>query len=199
MATVIETTRTNQNPRPESAANGRRKFQTEASINRYLMKHKNYEFVNGKLEKKNMPNAKHSGLATRLGAEIWFYLKKNKIGRIYNEAHFQIGADKRIPDVAFVSEGKIPETGEPQNFWTFAPDLAIEIVSPTDFYQDVLEKIYDYFEAEVKQVWLINPEKETLTIYFSADETKVLSKNDLLTCEEILPKFRLKLSDIFID
>lgn len=199
MATVIEQTRTTEIPRTESEANGRRKFQTEASINRYLMKHKNYEFVNGKLEKKNMPNAKHSGIAGRLTGELFIYLKKNKIGRVYPEAHFQIGADKRIPDVAFVSEDKIPETGEPQKFWTFAPDLAIEIVSPTDFYQDVLEKIYDYFEAEVKQVWLINPEKETLTIYFSAVETKVLSKNDFLTCEEILPKFRLKLSDIFID
>ena len=199
MATVIEQTRTTEIPRTKLAANGRRKFQTEASINRYLMKHKNYEFVNGKLEKKNMPNAKHSGIAGRLTIELGIFLKKNKIGRVYPEAHFQIGADKRIPDVAFVSEDKIPENGEPQKFWTFAPDLAIEIVSPTDFYQDVLEKIYDYFEAEVKQVWLINPEKETLTIYFSADETKVLSKNDSLTCEEILPKFRLKLSDIFID
>lgn len=201
MATVIETTRTTEIPRPDSISksNGRKRVRSEESINRFLMKNKNYEYVNEKLEKKNMPNAKHSGIAGRLTAELWFYLKKNKIGRVYPEAHFQIGADKRVPDVAFVSADKIPSTGEPQKFWGFAPDLAVEIISPTDFYQDVLDKINDYFEAKVKQVWLINPEKETLTVYFSPDETKILSKSDILTCEEILPKFRLKLSDIFID
>ena len=199
MATVIETTRTSEFPPLNSTSNGKRRVRSEESVNRFLMKNKNYEFVNGKLEKKNMPNAKHSGVSTRLSAEIWFYLKKNKIGRIYNEAHFQIGADKRVLDVAFVSADRIPPTGEPEKFWSFAPDLAVEIVSPTDFYQDVLDKIDEYFKAQVKQVWLINPEKENLTIYFSFDETKVLSKTDILTCEQILPNFRLKLSDIFID
>ena len=199
MATVTETTRTTEIPPNSSPTNRRRRFQTEESVNRFLMKHKNYEYIKGKLEKKNMPNAKHSGITGRLTGELFIYLKKHKVGRVYPEAHFQIGADKRIPDVAFVSAEKIPQEGEPQKFWSFAPDLAIEIVSPTDFYQDVLEKIDDYFKADVKQVWLINPEQETLTIYFSFDEAKVLLKTDILTCEEILPNFRLKLSDIFID
>lgn len=199
MATVIERTRTTEIPRPNSTANGKRRFQTEESVNRFLMKNKNYEYINGNLKKKNMPNAKHSGITGRLVIELGIYLKKQKVGRVYPEAHFQIGANKRIPDVAFVLEERIPDTGEPQAFWNIAPDLAIEIVSPTDFYQNVLGKIYEYFDAEVKQVWLINPEKETLTIYFSSAETKVLLKTDTLTCEDILPGFRLKLSDIFID
>lgn len=201
METVIEKIRTTKAPRTNSLskANGKVRVRSEESINRFLLKHDRYEYIRGNLTKKNMPNAKHSGIATRLAIEIGIYLKKNKIGRIYNEAHFQIGNDKRIPDVAFVESAKIPETGEPEKFWNFAPDLAVEIVSPTDFYQDVLEKIDDYFAAEVKQVWLINPEKETLTIYFSLSETKLLTKNDILTCEEILPKFSLKLSEIFVD
>jgi Uma2 family endonuclease len=199
MIPVTETNRTTKISRSNSPTIGKRRIRSEESVNRFLMKHKNYEFVGGKLEKKSMPNAKHSGIAGRLTIEMGIYLKKHKIGRVYPEAHFQIGADKRIPDVAFVSTERIPQDGEPQKFWDFAPDLAIEIVSPTDFYQDVLDKIYEYFKADVKQVWLINPEKEILTIYFSFAETKVLSKTDTLTCEEILPKFSLKLSDIFID
>ena len=146
-----------------------------------------------------MPNAKHSGVSGRLVTEIGIYLKQSKIGRVYPAAHFQINADKRIPDVAFVAAERIPPTGEPEKFWTIAPDLAIEVVSPSDFYQEVIEKIYDYFAAEVKQVWLINPEKETLIIYFSPSKTKLFTKTDTLTCEDILPKFNLKLSDIFID
>jgi Uma2 family endonuclease len=199
MATVLETTQKSAIPIPYSKSNGKPRVRSEESINRYLLKHKNYEYVNGKLEKKVYKNAKQSGIFTRLIGEIGFYLKKSKNGRIYASAHFQIGKDKRIPDVAFVESTKIPKTGEPQQFWSFAPDLAIEIVSPTDYYQDVLEKIDDYFSAKVKQVWLINPEKETLTIYFSSKKTTILAKQDTLTCEEILPKFSLKLSDIFID
>jgi Uma2 family endonuclease len=178
MATVLEKTQSSKIPIIASfpKSNGKTKFRSEESINRYLLKHKNYEYVNGKLEKKIMPNAKHSGLATRVAVELGIFLKKHKIGRVYSEAHFQIGKDKRIPDVAFVESAKIPETGEPQQFWSFAPDLAIEIVSPTDYYQDVLEKIDDYFSSNVKQVWLINPEKETLTIYYSSKETKILTK-----------------------
>lgn len=172
---------------------------SQEAVNRFLMKHKTYEYVNGEYVKKSMPNAKHSGIATRISAEIWFFLKKNRIGRVYPEAHFQIGEDRRIPDVAFVSAERIPESGEPEKFWDFAPDLAVEIVSPTDFYRDVLDKIDDYFKAGVKEVWLINPEKENLTVYFSFEKTKVLSKKDTLTSEKILPKFQLNLSDIFID
>lgn len=201
METVVEKTQTTKTPRTSSLskANGKVRVRSEESINRFLLKHDRYEYVKGSLEKKRMPNAKHSGIAGRIVGELFIYLKKNKIGRVYPEAHFQIGKDKRIPDVAFVESAKIPETGEPEKFWDFAPDLAVEIVSPTDFYQDVLEKIDDYFAAEVKQVWLINPEKETLTIYFSRSETKLLTKNDVLTCEEILPKFSVKLAEIFVD
>jgi Uma2 family endonuclease len=201
MATVLETTQKSSIPVPASfpKTNDKPRVRSEESINRYLLKHKNYEYVKGNLEKKVMPNAKPSGIAGRLIIELGIYLKKNKVGRIYPEAHFQIGEDKRVPDVAFVESAKIPETGEPQQFWSFAPDLAIEIVSPTDFYQDVLDKIGDYFAANVKQVWLINPEKETLTVYFSTSETKILGKNDVLTGDQILPKFSVKLSEIFID
>lgn len=201
METVLEKTQTKNASCTDSLSktNGKARVRSEESINRFLLKHDRYEYVKGNLEKKNMPNAKHSGIAGRLVIELGIYLKKNKIGRIYPEAHFQIGKDKRIPDVAFVESPKIPETGEPQKFWDFAPDLAIEIVSPTDFYQDVLKKIDDYFVVGIKQVWLINPEKETLTIYFSSSETKLLTKKDVLTCEDILPKFNLKLSEIFVD
>ncbi len=199
MSTSIETPRTTAIPRGNPSSNKKTRFRTEKSVNRFLMKNKNYEYVGGKLEKKSMPNAKHSGIAGRLTIEIGIYLKKHKIGRVYPEAHFQIGEDKRISDVAFVSAERIPESGEPQKFWDFAPDLAVEIVSPTDFYQDVLDKIDDYFKAGVKKVWLINPEKENLTVYFSFEKTKVLSKKVSLTSEKIFPNFSLKLSDIFID
>ncbi len=202
MSTVMETTRTTVNiplgVSIVSPKNGRR-FRDENAVNRFLATNKGYEYINGKVEKKKMPNAKHSGVATRLAIELGIFLKKSKIGRVYNEAHFQIRTNKRIPDVAFVSTSRIPADGEPSQLWEIAPDLAVEVISPSDSYIKVFDKIDDYFAADVKQVWIINPIKKTFTIYFSTTETKILTEKETLTCEDILPNFRLKLNDIFID
>ncbi len=202
MATIIEQTRTTKIPRTNSISksNGRKRVRSEESVKRFLINNKGYEFIDGKLEKREMPTAKHSGVATRFAIEIGIFLKKHKIGRVYGDnTLFTIGANKRIPDMAFVSNEKIPATGEPMDIWSFAPDLAVEVISPSERHNKVERKISDYFEAGVRQVWKIVPESKTLTVYFSATETKTLKEQDELTCEEILPEFRLKLSDIFID
>jgi len=202
MAAITETIRKTEIPISGAVSKPKNtgRIRNEASINRFLIKNKGYEFVNGKLEKKEMPTAKHSGIATRLTIEFGIYLKNNKIGRVYGDnTLFQIGANRRIPDVAFVSASKIPQTGEPLDIWNFAPDLAIEVISPSERHNKVEQKIREYFAAGVKQVWKIVPEFKTLTIYFSMTETKILTEDDVITCEEILPGFNLKLSDIFID
>lgn len=202
MASILETTRTTETPISSVGTNSpkQRKVRSNASINRFLIKNKGYEFINGKLEKKKMPTAKHSGIATRLTIELGIFLKKNKIGRVYGDnTLFQIGENKRIPDVSFVSNKKIPPTGEPLEIWDFAPDLAIEVISPSETHNKVERKIREYFDAGVIQVWKIVPEFKTLTIYFSPTETKILTGNDELTGGEILPKFRLALSEIFVD
>ena len=161
---------------------------------------KQVEIVNGEEIIKEMAGAKHSGVGTRLIIKLGIYLESNPIGRVYGaDATFTIGENDRLPDVSFISNDKIPANGEPLKKWLFAPDIAVEVVSPTDFYQDVLDKIDEYFDAEVKQVWIINPEKDDFAIFTAPKTTKYLSKDEILTCEEILPDFRLKLSDIFID
>ena len=199
MATVTETTESL--PRASvSKSNDTSRGRSEASIRRFLIKNKGYEFIGGRLKKKEMPTAKHSGIASRILIEIGIYLKQNKIGRAYSDnTLFKIGANRRIPDAAFVSSEKIPSSGEPFDIWDFAPDIAIEVISPSERHNEVERKINEYFAAGVRQVWKIIPESKTLTIYFSANETKTINENDELTCEEILPGFRLKLSDIFID
>ena len=202
MATVIETIRTTKIPRSNSVSksNGQKRIRSEESINRFLIENKGYEFIDGKLEKKEMATAKHSGISARLTIKLGIFLEKNNLGRVYGDnTTFQIGSNKRIPDVSFVSAKKIPPTGEPLDIWNFAPDLAIEVISPSEKHNKVERKIREYFDAGVTQVWKIVPEFKTLTIYFSPTETKTLTEKDEITCEEILPKFRLKLSEIFID
>ena len=112
---------------------------------------------------------------------------------------FTIGKNDRMPDVSFVAKEKIPKRGEPLSKWKFAPDLAVEVISPNDKYDKIFDKLNEYFSAGVRQVWLVEPRFERVIVYFSPDESKTFHKTELLICEEILPGFKLNLSDIFID
>ena len=117
---------------------------------------KEYEIVNGIPEEKEMAGARHGGVGLRLAAEIWMYVKMNNLGGVYGaDTTFRIGMNSRIPDIAFVAAERIPAEGEPESGWAFAPDLAVEIVSPTDLYEKVNAKVREYFDAGVKQVWII--------------------------------------------
>lgn len=161
---------------------------------------KQVEFVDGKEEIQDMSGAKAAGIASRILGEIFIYLKTNKIGRIYGaDTMFTIGEDGRMPDVAFVSNESIPKDGEPSTKFEFAPDLAIEVISPNDVYDKIFNKLNDYFAAGVKQVWLVEPRFERVRIYESPEKSITLLKTDELTCEEILPNFKLNLTEIFID
>lgn len=161
---------------------------------------KQIEIVDGEEEIKNMSGAKAGGIALRLGAEIWFFARDKKLGRVYGaDTMFTVGKNERMPDVAFVSTKKIPKKGEPMKKWNFAPDIAIEVISPNDVYDKIFDKINDYFKAGVKQVWLVEPRFERIRIYKSPEESITLKKQDVLTCEEILPDFKLPLTEIFID
>jgi Uma2 family endonuclease len=158
---------------------------------------KQIEIVDGKLEIKEMPGLRSSGTAMRIAVKMGIYLENNRIGELYGaDATFTIGKDERMPDLSFVSNEKLKD-GEPITKADFAPDLAVEVVSPTDAYSKVLKKIRKYLDAGVKQVWLVEPEFQTITIYTPPMKSETLSVEDTLICEEILPNFRLSLKEIF--
>ncbi len=161
---------------------------------------KQIEIVNGKEEIKEMSGAKAGGIATRIAVEIGFFLKANKLGRVYGaDTMFTIGKNNRMPDVSFVANEKIPKKGEPLTKWNFAPDLAIEVISPNDVYDKVFDKLNEYFAAGVKQVWLVEPRFERVRVYDSPEISATFYKTDEIKCEEILLNFKLDLSEIFID
>jgi Uma2 family endonuclease len=148
------------------------------------------EIVNGNEELKEMSGLKADGIANRLAIEIGIYLKSNKIGRVYGaDTMFTFLENERMPDVSFVSQEKIPETGEPLTKADFAPDLAIEVASPNDVHNKIIRKIHKYFKAGVKEVWLVESEFEMITVYQSLAETKIYLKDDELPSKKFYPVF----------
>lgn len=158
---------------------------------------KSYEIVNGQPEEKEMPGARHGVVSANLIGEMRAYLKTHQLGVICAEANFKISQNERIPDIAFVAAARIPPEGIPETAWSLPPDLAVEIISPSDLYEKVSSKVAEYLEAGVRQVWLVSPEHRTVTIYRSLTEVKVFAGEDELVSEELLPGFRCSLKELF--
>ncbi len=157
-----------------------------------------FEVVDGKPEEKEMAGARHGGVAARLIGKLVPHVEDNLLGGIYTpDTSFQIGHNERLPDIGFVSAERLPEDGEPEGMWMIAPDLAVEVISPNDLWEKVSSKVRNYFAAGVREVWLVSPEQQTITIYHSPTHTTILTADDELSSEEILPGFRCRVGEIF--
>lgn len=158
-----------------------------------------YEIVYGEMRERTMPNPQHGRIQAIIAAKLYIYTEQTNSGVVYTETNFEFAKNlTRVPDIAFISFENFPKEGEEKGSrWHIPPDLAIEVISPTDIYEDVLEKITEYFTFGVKQVWIISPENKTLTVYHSLKQISVFGKEDELICQDILPNFRLQLSEIF--
>ncbi|HUR54759.1 MAG TPA: Uma2 family endonuclease [Gemmataceae bacterium] len=105
----------------------------------------------------------------------------------------------RKPDVAFVSYQRRPQNRPlPRvNAWPVVPDLAVEVVGPTDEMFDVIEKVGEYFAAGVQQVWLILSHVEQVFVFTGVTQVGVLTRAAALTADPLIPGFRMPLADLF--
>jgi Uma2 family endonuclease len=136
------------------------------------------------------------GIAIALGS----FVKQRGLGIVYAlETGFQIGHHPdtvRVPDVAFVRAERIPP-GRSKGFIQGAPDLAVEIISPTDRASEVKAKAQDWLEAGCRVVWVVDPETKTVTVYRGGAETVLFRESDTLSGGDVLPGFSLPVSEIF--
>ena len=156
-----------------------------------------YEIVDGQKAVK-MAGARHGNICVQLITELNLYLRQSKVGRIYTpDTTFQVGQNERLPDIGFVSIARIPAEGEPVGKWELAPDLAIEIISPNDIWDKVNRKVHDYFAAGVQQVWLVSQTEQEVTIYDSPTQIRVVTADQELTSEALLPGFKCQVRAFF--
>jgi Uma2 family endonuclease len=100
-------------------------------------------------------------------------------------------------DAAFVSHERLAAVEDIDKFFPFAPDLAIEVMSPSNTQREMEEKTALYFGAGARTVWIFNPKKKTVAVYASPSDVRILSEQDTLDGGEVLPGFNLDLSRLF--
>ena len=86
---------------------------------------------------------------------------------------------------------------ENDNAWEVAPDLAVEVVSPTDRAEDVMEKVTEYFQAGVELVWIIYPRLQLVYVYESLVKVRGLNAADTLDGGNVLPGFHIPVATLF--
>ena len=124
------------------------------------------------------------GLGVCCGAETGFILRRNP-------------DVVRAPDAAFIAAPRIPDTGVPAAYWPFAPDLAVEVVSPSERRADVQVKVAEYFAAGARVVWVIEPASRTVHAHGAPGGPRVFGVDDTLTGGDLLPGFRCEVRRLF--
>ena len=103
------------------------------------------------------------------------------------------------PDIAFIHKDHLPATEPEEAFWPGPPDLAVEVVSPGDTLGEVDEKVKAWLDASAAMVWVVNPHGRNVTVYRSSTDIKVLTENDDLDGQDVVPGFRCRVRDVFVD
>ena len=160
-----------------------------------------HELVRGELTVMTPAGGGHGKIAMKLGRLLGTHVEARQLGEVVAaETGFLIARNPdtvRAPDAAFISKEHVPPDGLPEGFIPFAPDIAVEVLSPSDSQLDVEEKIEEWLKAGAALVWVVNPRGRTVTVHRSARDPRVLRGNDVLDGEDVCPGFSVKVAELF--
>ena len=142
----------------------------------------------------------HGEIATTISGYLFIHLLQNDTGRLFDSSTtFQIDPDqpRREPDVAYVSLARLPENLD--DTIPLAPDLAVEIISGSDDWKEVVNKALGYLRAGVKLIWVVDPYTRSVFVFTPAEGEAFATRRgeDELSGGDILPGFSLKVRLIF--
>lgn len=155
-----------------------------------------YEYVKGELVPMPPATMIHGEISSKLHIRLGLHVQENRLGQLYiAETTFQL--DDRVvkPDIAFVSTDRLPENREKGA--PISPDLAVEVVSPSDKHYDVTEKALAYLRSGTRLVWVIEPIAKTVMVYRSKTDFTVLNYEDTLTGEDVVEGFACPVAQLF--
>jgi Uma2 family endonuclease len=154
-----------------------------------------YELVEGELVTVSPGMLPHNLIRDRILVRLLTFIEARKQGTVVSEQAFQLSERTvRVPDVAFVRPGRPLASDRPIQG---APDVAVEVVSPTNTARELDQRVSDYFAAGCQRVWVVYPEDHEVYVHGLAGVTRRRG-HDLLEEAELLPGFAVKVSELFV-
>jgi Uma2 family endonuclease len=155
-----------------------------------------YELSEGELIEVPGANWEHEDIKAAISESLTLWNARVQLGRVYGDAMFQLEEQTaRRPDVAFVSNERRSVVQDKKKIIPFIPELAVEVISPSEYASDSERKVHEYLAAGVLEVWQIYPESKTMLIRTQAG-VRELSGAQIVE-SATLPGFSARLSDFF--
>jgi len=150
-----------------------------------------------------MASELHGAIATNVILALGSYVKAHHLGRVYpGDTTYILEEDPqgvqllRLPDVSFVATHRL-KTHERQTYYQHAPDLAIEIISPSERAVDIRAKLHDYLRTGVQQVWHIYPDTQEVVVHDATGTVTTYHMGQTISGAEVVPGFTVPVADIF--
>ncbi|WOB43402.1 Uma2 family endonuclease [Thermoleptolyngbya oregonensis NK1-22] len=159
-----------------------------------------YELVNGELIDMGNSGMEHGWFASNLMIVLGGFVRTHKLGVMCDSstAFAMKNGNRRSPDVSFVAKDRLQGLRRlPKGFFQGAPDLAVEVLSPSNTVEEIHDKIVEYFENGTRLVWVIHPDEQYVLIYHSPSPDRLLRLQDALDGESVVPGFSLAVAELF--
>jgi Uma2 family endonuclease len=158
------------------------------------------ELVRGELRLSPPPGGRHGIVWANLIALLHRHINKTGVGHVFSESSFELvelPRTIRAPDVAFVRKERLPAGALDDARLKLAPDLAAEILSPSETASRLDEKLDDYAASRVPLVWVIDPQRRTVMVIAADTPVRWLREGDTLDGGATIPGFVRPVSELF--
>jgi Uma2 family endonuclease len=158
------------------------------------------ELIRGEIRHMSPAGFQHGTISQRLARSISSHVERNHLGEVTAaETGFTIARNPdtvRAPDVGFVSARRLP-TSPVTGFFPGAPDLAVEVISPSDTASEVALKVEEWLAAGTTSVWVVDPKSRSIVVHRGGIEAFHYRMGDTLRSEPTLPGFELEVRSLF--
>jgi Uma2 family endonuclease len=156
------------------------------------------ELVRGEIVTMPSPRGRHGFCCVKVVRHVGNFVDDHNLGTVVcNDTGFILERDPdtvRGPDISFWSRERLPSL--PEEYIEIPPDLAIEVISPSDVFSQVQRRVRDFLASGVRIVWLIDPQNRTASIHRNGKPAQELNESDTLTGEDVLPGFACKVAEL---
>lgn len=160
------------------------------------------ELIDGEVVTTGYRGFEECDVAAQITATLVPFVRQHSLGKVVaGELGFKISSRPdtvRCPDVAFISTPRLP-TQRVSGFLEGAPDLAVEVVSPSDRWPDVVVKAHVWLDAGCRVVWLVDPANRTVTVHENGGRVRENRITDAIEGGDVLPGLVVPIADIFAD
>jgi Uma2 family endonuclease len=148
-----------------------------------------------------LPGSRHGSVTAAVAGILREHVKKHRLGVVFaGDSGFVLARKPdtvRGPDVAFVSRERFERNADNLRAFSGAPDLAVEVLSPSNTPAAMHAKVADFLAAGTRCVWVVDPESQTVTVYTSLLGPYRLGEAETLNGGDVVPGFRVRVGEIF--